>query len=336
MADLTESSALAPLVDAAVQVLESSGISTVVVSSGRSLLDERTAWDLLARSHCDGIILHSDHLTNEQLARLISTRRNVVLANLDHTRAGSLAATHLIEAGHTRMALVTGPVQRYSMQHVIDGFVQQINAGRGQAVELQTLEAPMSGEGGAIAMNLLLRSRITPTAVFLVDDRMAMGAMQVCQQNGIRVPDDVSLLGYGDREASAWTRPALSSIRIPAAAVGTRAAHRMLQMLDGVRFRQDPDAEASKDCKPGLIERDSVRNRAHASEEREQEAHISARERECLNWAAKGKTSWEISQILGVTESTIIYHLRNATRKLNAANRLHAVAKALKASIIDI
>ncbi len=48
-------------------------------------------------------------------------------------------------------------------------------------------------------------------------------------------------------------------------------------------------------------------------------------------------SQWQdiISQILGVTESTIIYHLRNATRKLNAANRLHAVAKALQASIIE-
>ena len=63
----------------------------------------------------------------------------------------------------------------------------------------------------------------------------------------------------------------------------------------------------------------------------DQACNLSARECECLEWAAKGKISWETSKIMGVTESTIIYHLRNATRKLIAANRLHAVTKALKA-----
>lgn len=334
MAELTGASSLAPLVDAAVDRLEANGFETVVVSAGRSMRDEKTAWDILARSDCDGIILHSDCLPNDQLARLISTRKNVVLANIHHTQAGNLAAAHLLQTGHRNIALISGPLYRFSVQHMVEGFMQQINNPQGRGVELKTLESSMDEEGGANAMNLLLASKATPTAIFLLNDRMAIGALRVCQENGIRVPDDISLLGCGDHYSAAHTRPALSTMRLPLTHVGENAAQRVMNMINNVNTRsaEESDSNASQ---PMVVSRYSVRNRNDTTGEAVCDSHISARERECLNWAAKGKTSWEISQILGVTESTIIYHLRNATRKLNAANRLHAVAKALKASIID-
>lgn len=333
MAELTGSSSLAPLIDAAVDRLEAGGFATVVLSSGRSRSDERNAWELMARSRCDGIILHADHLPNEQLARLISTRRNVVLASLNHTRAGILAATHLLAKGHSRLALVSGPVHRFSTRHLIEGFMQKVNSVNSHRAQVQTLESSMDEEGGAIAMNRLLRSRIKPTAIFVGNDLMAMGALRVCRDNGIRVPQDISLLGLGDHHATAHTQPALSTLRLPLNRTGEWAAARIMHLLDGVRDRNTLDTSAPEH-QPRIIDRDSVMdlNKPLANGQ----SPVSERERECLNWAAQGKTSWEISQILGVTESTIIYHLRNATHKLNAANRLHAVAKALKASIIDI
>ena len=56
---------------------------------------------------------------------------------------------------------------------------------------------------------------------------------------------------------------------------------------------------------------------------------LTEREKECLLWTAEGKTSWEISQILGISERTVVFHLNNATRKLDVVNRQHAVAKAI-------
>lgn len=213
--------------------------------------------------------------------------------------------------------------------------MQPINGPRGGDVELQTLETSLDEEGGAAAMSILLGHKLSPTAVFFQNDRMAMGALSTCQQNGVRVPHDISILGCGDLYATAHTRPALSTLRQPLAHIGEQAAQRVMNMIDNVRThpadKQEPDLGM-----PTLISRQSIRDRNNCPAHDElSDGHISVRERECLTWAANGKTSWEISQILGVTESTIIYHLRNATRKLNAANRLHAVAKALQASIID-
>lgn len=334
MAELTGASSLAPLVDAAVARLEANGFETVVVSAGRSMRAEKTAWHILSRSACDGIILHSDCLSNDQLARLISTRKNVVLANVQNTQAGKLAAAHLLTTGHRRIALVSGPLYRFSIQHIVEGFMQPINSPQGREVKLQTLESSMDEEGGASAMNILLASKVTPTAIFLLNDRMAIGALRVCQENGIRVPDDISLIGCGDHYEAAHTRPALSTMHLPLAHVGQSAAQRVMNLINNVSTRSAENDDPSH-SQPRVVSRHSVRDRNDKTGDAAGDSHISARERECLNWAAKGKTSWEISQILGVTESTIIYHLRNATRKLNAANRLHAVAKALKASIID-
>lgn len=65
-----------------------------------------------------------------------------------------------------------------------------------------------------------------------------------------------------------------------------------------------------------------------------QRVELTPRERECLMWTAEGKTTWEISKILGISERTVTFHLQNVTEKLNASNRSHAVARAVSQQII--
>jgi DNA-binding CsgD family transcriptional regulator len=62
---------------------------------------------------------------------------------------------------------------------------------------------------------------------------------------------------------------------------------------------------------------------------------LSEREKECLLWSAEGKTSWEISQILGISERTVVFHLQHATEKLKVSNRQHAVARAIALGLIS-
>jgi LuxR family transcriptional activator of bioluminescence operon len=61
---------------------------------------------------------------------------------------------------------------------------------------------------------------------------------------------------------------------------------------------------------------------------------LTPRERECLLWAAEGKTSWETAQILGISERTVIFHLRNVTEKLNVSSRQQAIARAISQGLI--
>ncbi len=61
---------------------------------------------------------------------------------------------------------------------------------------------------------------------------------------------------------------------------------------------------------------------------------LSEREKDCLRWVAEGKSSWEIGKILNVSENTVNFHMKNASRKLGAANRMHAVVKAIRLNLI--
>ena len=65
------------------------------------------------------------------------------------------------------------------------------------------------------------------------------------------------------------------------------------------------------------------------------EAHLTRREKECLLWASEGKTGWEISKIVRVSERTVVFHLQNAARKMGVATRQHAVARALSMNLIS-
>lgn len=334
MAELIGASNVEPMVAAAVECLTEHGFDSLVVSSGRSANQEIRAWDTLARSHCDGIIVHSEALSNDRLSRLISTRKNVVLANLDHKLSGELAAKHLLEMGHKHIAFVAGPAEHYGARQISEGFCQEINQYSSSEVKLQMLSASNNRSGGAQAMINLLEDENTPSAVFFYSDTMALGAMAECRDKAIRVPADISILGCGDQVEAHHSAVSLSTVRYPLTAIGRSAATRVMGMLNNSGETLPKDAEYDSQ-QPVLVMRKSIDDRSDsAAAAGSFGSSISDRERECLQWASQGKTSWETSQILGVTESTIIYHLRNATRKLNAANRVHAVAKALKASII--
>lgn len=71
-------------------------------------------------------------------------------------------------------------------------------------------------------------------------------------------------------------------------------------------------------------------------ESAQQEAHLTSREQDCLRWAAEGKTSWEIGQLLGIGERTVVFHLQNAARKLGVLGRRQAIAKALALQLINL
>ncbi len=79
---------------------------------------------------------------------------------------------------------------------------------------------------------------------------------------------------------------------------------------------------------------EAVRKVLDVREIRPQTVHLTEREQECLLWAAEGKTSWEISQILKISERTVIFHLQNATAKLGVNNRQQAIARAVSMGLI--
>ena len=135
-----------------------------------------------------------------------------------------LALAYLRSLGHERLAMI-----------ISAGFADAASIHGGFAVASDVRLVPVApGEdgAGARAMESLLERQPRPTAVFCSDDALAVGALSACYRCGLRVPDDMGLLGCGDSPLARATLPALSSIRFPWSFVGKMAARRVLAALN--------------------------------------------------------------------------------------------------------
>jgi len=152
---------------------------------------------------------------------------------------------------------------------------------------------------------------------------------------------DIHLISCCTSGLVARTSNQLVPIWIPLEKIGQMAATRLLELMNGESSDSALfDANSLEKVWPQpFIQLDNATPVAQSKAKDDASATpkfvLTPRELECLQWASKGKTAWETSQILAVSESTVIFHLRNATRKLNATNRVHAVTKALQASLIE-
>lgn len=154
--------------------------------------------------------------------------------SVDDGEAMHLAVTHLAQLGHVDIGLAVGQ-QRYlpsrrKMTAFTDALVQaglKRRSGAAEWVE-NTL---FSVEGGRAAANRLLAKGAT--AIVCGSDLMALGAVRAARQQGRRVPDDVSVVGFDDSPLMAYTSPALTTIRQPVAAMGRAAAQTLLDAIGG-------------------------------------------------------------------------------------------------------
>ena len=132
---------------------------------------------------------------------------------LDNIRAGDLAAGHLLELRHTRLAHIGRPVGVRLSRERQEGFIQSIErSGTGAKVSIETVR-DWGYQPGYEAMKRLLHRNSLPTAVFFATDHAAIGAMPAIREAGLRIPDDISVVGMDDIEAAAFQNPPLTSVQ---------------------------------------------------------------------------------------------------------------------------
>jgi DNA-binding LacI/PurR family transcriptional regulator len=152
---------------------------------------------------------------------------------LDNVKAGQVAAEHLLSLGHTRIAHISGPLRLRLARERLAGFEIALQE-HGLKVHPDWLgEGNWQCEEGYQAMQKILRSDARPTAVFSANDRMAIGAIQAIHQAGMRVPEDISVMGLDDIEVSGYQIPTLSTIRQPFAELATQAIRLLLEVIQG-------------------------------------------------------------------------------------------------------
>jgi LacI family transcriptional regulator len=139
----------------------------------------------------------------------------------------------VLDYGHKLVAVACGSRQYNERARERVGGTEDALAERGMTLrEEWVFEAPLSYEGGRLVIRRLLAMAERPTVLMCNTDTLAVGALHECRIHGIRVPEDLSITGYDDIELASLTVPALTTVHIPTAEMGTLAAQRIVALIE--------------------------------------------------------------------------------------------------------
>jgi LacI family transcriptional regulator len=193
----------------------------------------------------DGVAM----MTSEMDLGLIKElgRRNVPIVFMDVGQVGARmshvvidyghgirqAVDHVAELGHRDIAFISGPLDLASARTRRQAFLDEMRA-KGLDPDARFMkEGTHTAEGGQKAMAALLRGGAVPTAVVCSNDWTAIGALHAILDAGLKVPDDISLVGFDDIPLVSYTNPALTTVRMSALDVGATAFEALFQLIGG-------------------------------------------------------------------------------------------------------
>jgi LacI family transcriptional regulator len=219
--------------------------------------------DHLLGRRVEGIILLTSCLPDRELLNLarsvplvVTGRRvdgeRIYCLDVDSTMGARLATDYLIGQGHRRIAFISGPPDHPDALERLNGYKSALAASKIPFTNKLVAAGDYSETGGHAAINALLDSRVEFTAVFAANDQTAHGAMLALHRRGLKVPQDVSLVGFDDVPASAFMIPPLTTVHRSIDEIGEGAAEAVIDLIE----RRTPHAKASS---PTLAIRESTR-----------------------------------------------------------------------------
>lgn len=229
----------------------------MVVANGFGDDDGRTqainGIEFLIDRECDGIIVFSNHLADEDFHVIYRKQPRIAIINravsgleehcfsVDHHFGGALAARGLLSHGHRRIAVIAGP--DFALDNVwrLDGFFQVLEQHGVHRETIPVLDGSFAFEGGWSAARRFVESGVSFSALFCANDEMAMGAMSYLQECGIRVPQDVSVVGYDNAVMSGFTSPRLTSVAIPMREMAANGCRWLLNKCFGTELEISRD-----------------------------------------------------------------------------------------------
>ncbi len=199
-----------------------------------------------AGGHVDGAMFLSVHRNDPMPGRVHRLGVPVVLAgrpaNLragmpyvtaDNPTGGRLAAQALLARGSRRPVTITGPSDMTASIDRLAGFRAELTENGVELPPSAVAEGDFTISGGHRAMERLLDGGATPDAVFAANDQMAVGVLRALRARGIRVPDDVAVVGFDDVPLAADADPPLTTIRQPLEVMGRHMARMLIDLADG-------------------------------------------------------------------------------------------------------
>ncbi len=225
---------------------------------------------LLMEGRVDGLLIGSATTGEDAPGRVSAFPLPVVMVNrragssgvsvlVDDSYGVGLAVDHLVGLGHTEIAYVTGPRDADTALRRRAGFVTRMRHHELATPPRRMIETTFTEAGGFEAVERLLASRRPPTAVVAASFASAVGGMAAVAAAGLRVPDDVSMVGFHDAPVAGYLNPPLSTIRMPLAEMAEAAVESLIGLIDGVEVEDT----VVRSPAPVLIERASTAPARH-------------------------------------------------------------------------
>ena len=238
-------------------------LSTGLVSAE----SEMQAINLLIERRCDVMVVHSKKLPDQVLIELSNKVAGLVLIDryieeiahrciwLDNIEGGKIAARHLLALNHKNFACISSKYQIDDPLLRLQGFQSELKSA-GVDIDPNLIEhGEPTLQGGEVATQHLLASGKRFSALFVYNDAMAIGAISTLEDNGFKVPSDISVLGFDDVLLSRYSRPKLSTLNYPIEEMAMQAANIGLELSD-----KNTELNKDKNYKhiPRLVKREST------------------------------------------------------------------------------
>ena len=237
---------------------------------GSAAYDEHRALhylDLMVDRRVDGLIIASSQLSNTSRPWLTRSPVPLVAVNAeptdpsitvitsDNIGGARMATEHLIGLGHRRLAYIRGAESFSADEPRVAGFRAAGRAAGLARTDLREVRGDGQVEGGELAAARLLSERTGITGIVCYNDVTAIGALRALRAAGLRVPEDISVIGCDDIAAAGWVVPSLTTVGQQKAEMGTLAVELLVSRIDG---RAEPDAHEVIRLPMVLVEREST------------------------------------------------------------------------------
>lgn len=179
---------------------------------------------------------------------------NVRTIGATNWAGGRVATAHLLSLGHQRIACVAGPAGMMCSRARLDGFRAALDGAGLASDEALVRQGDFSHESGFACGQAVLAASSPPTAIVVGSDQMAFGVYEAVRRCGLRVPEDVSVVGFDDLPQAAWSSPPLTTVRQPLSEMGAIAARSVLALARG----EQPDVPPRMELSTELVVRDST------------------------------------------------------------------------------
>ncbi|GAA0378471.1 transcriptional regulator [Acrocarpospora corrugata] len=222
------------------------GLSVVISElGGRHVPEHRWVEDVVSRRPA-GVITVFSGPTEEQRRRLATLEvplvvldpagdpgRGVPSVGATNWSGGLEATRHLLELGHRRIAMITGPAFALSSRARLDGYRTALDAA-GVPVDPDLIcQGTFRIDDGLIHTRRLMKLPGPPSAIFAANDGEAIGIYHAAHELGVRIPEDLSVVGFDDMPFCRWTIPPLTTVRQPLIEMGATAATMLISLAEG-------------------------------------------------------------------------------------------------------